>query len=85
MEDKMTTRKRIILILEEHNGEIQGTAALALALGLINSKTYVLQSARTLQNDKQIIIQHSNGGRGVKSIYRRYSSMPEKRCHRRKA
>lgn len=66
----------IIIILDGHNGEVQGTESLALELGALNSKKDVLMFARRLQDQGAITICRSRGGRGQKTIYKRNRNQP---------
>lgn len=76
-----TVRKAIMLVLDE-NGEIAGTESLACTLNMNNSKSYVIRSARILQNNGELIIIPSNGGRGKKTIYKRNRNSPGQRRKR---
>ncbi|MBI5950191.1 MAG: hypothetical protein HY865_00925 [Chloroflexi bacterium] len=71
-----STHNQIILVLEERGGEVQGTEALALALGALNCKSYIIRSARRLQSDGEITICKSCGGRGRKTTYKRNRNQP---------
>lgn len=75
-DSQTTTTNRIIIVLDENNGEVQGTEDLALALSLLNCKSFVVRSAKRLQATGQITICKSCGGRGKKTIYKRNRNQP---------
>lgn len=70
-----TVRRAIVLILDD-NETIEGTETLATELNMINSKSYVVRSARILQTEGEITIIPSRGGRGLKTIYKRNRNQP---------
>ena len=67
---------RILVVLDEHDGEVQGTERLAIELGLLSNKKYVIHSTRRLAADDEISITPSCGGRGKKTIYKRNRNQP---------
>ena len=70
MRDRSIT-EGILVFIESHDGEVQGTEQLTIALSTINCKGYVIKHARMLQADGEITILPSAGGRGNKTIYKR--------------
>jgi hypothetical protein len=74
--NNQTTTNRIMIVIEENNGEIQGTEQLALALASLNCKSFVVRSAQRLQEAGEITICKSCGGRGRKTIYKRNRNQP---------
>lgn len=68
--------RRAIVIILDHNETIEGTETLATQLNLLNSKSYVIRSARILQDAGEITIIPSRGGRGLKTVYKRNRNQP---------
>ena len=67
-----TTPNRIIVLLDENNGEWQGTKKLTTALHYsVKCWNHILNTLRQLEKEKQITIIPSHGGRGCKTIYKR--------------
>lgn len=63
-----TIKTEIVAEIETNNGEINGTEKLAIRIN--TAKWWTLAVARELENDGQICIVKSNGGRGRMTIYR---------------
>jgi len=65
-----TTSQIILVVIDEHGGEVEGTETLALAAN-VRRKSYLLKCVRALRHNSLITIIPSSGGRGRKTIYRR--------------
>jgi len=65
----------IIIVLDEHGGELWGTEEFALTL--CTSKTYLIKCARVVQANGQIqIIPPRRNGRGHRTGYKRNRNQP---------
>lgn len=64
-------REMIIRILSANGGEIAGTEHLAHDHLNCFDKRYVRSQLRELEDAQEILIIHSNGGRGNKNIIRK--------------
>jgi DNA-binding IscR family transcriptional regulator len=63
------TQFRILLLIEEQGGEIQGSEKLSTALEA--NKTFILRLTEQLRDSGEITICKSCGGRGKKTVYKR--------------
>lgn len=70
-------RDSILVILEQNNGELQGTEELALALNA--PKNWTIRCVRRLQENDEIKIIQSSGGRGKRTVYKRNRNSPGQR------
>lgn len=68
-----TVRQAILLVLDK-TGEVHGTECLSLAINA--PKAWTIVQLRRLQDQGEIRIIPSNGGRGRKTIYRRNRNAP---------
>ncbi len=66
--------RTILVILDNNNGELQGTEQLALDLNA--PKNWTIRCVRRLNEDGTITIIPSRGGRGNKTVYRRNPNQP---------
>jgi hypothetical protein len=65
----------IIILLDEHGGELRGTEELALTLG--TTKSWTIRCVRIMQSNGTIkIIPPRCYGRGHRTVYRRNRNQP---------
>jgi hypothetical protein len=72
--NQSTVRDAILIMLDEHDGEIHGTELLARHLNA--DKPWIIKCVRVIESDGQIEIIPSRGGRGHRTIYRRNPNSP---------
>lgn len=68
-------RRAIVVIIDEQD-TVEGTCALAEKLNMLNTKSYLVRSARILADQGEITIIPSRGGRGIKTVYKRNRNQP---------
>jgi hypothetical protein len=79
--NKSVVRDAILIMLDQNNGEIEGTEQLARQLNA--DKPWLIKSVRVLERDGQLTIVPSRGGRGNRTVYKRNrnsTGQPRKRA-----
>lgn len=72
----MNIIQRILAAMDRNGGIVIGTENFAGMLGTIGNKSYLRHNARMLEQDGEIVIIPSRGGRGNKTIYRKNRNSP---------
>lgn len=71
-----TIKQGILIEIENNGGEVHGTEDLLFKVTTVNCKSFMLDLARRLEEEGEITITRSKGGRGRKSIFKRNRNQP---------